>query len=295
MNYSRDIERAIGFIERNIKENLTVENIADHVGYSLYHFCRVFAISQGVTIMEYVRSRKLSLGRVELLKGKKIIDVALEYGFETPSGFSKSFKKNFGYTPTQYLSRMSGYENHRELVNVGGYIMNPIIVKKEAFKVAGYGIKTNIQGTNYTKDVASFWNNYDGENLESKMYDTLNPPKHGEVGLCVPVDEEGNVAYLLGVVVEDFSKVTDEMITVQVPEAEYAVFTTPPVDTTREENQNDFANIIKETWKYIFEEWFKGSGYEYDNDKLDFEFYDERCHFRQDTVMEIYIPVKKVK
>lgn len=295
MNYSRDIERAIGFIERNIKENLTVENIAGHVGYSLYHFCRVFAISQGVTIMEYVRSRKLSLGRVELLKGKKIIDVALEYGFETPSGFSKSFKKAFGYTPTQYLSRMSGYENHRELLNVGGYIMNPIIVKKEAFKVAGYGINTNIQGTNYTKDVASFWNNYDGENLESKMYDTLNPPKHGEVGLCVPVDEEGNVAYLLGVIVEDFSKVTDEMITVQMPEAQYAVFTTPPVDTTRDENQNDFANIIKETWKYIFEEWFKDSGYEYDNDKFDFEFYDERCHFRQDTVMEIYIPVKKVE
>lgn len=295
MNYSKDIERAIEFIENNIKEDITVEKIADYVGYSLYHFCRVFAISQGGTVMEYVRSRKLSLGRAELLKGKKIIDVALEYGFETPSGFSKSFKKTFGYTPTQYLSRMSGYANYKELLNIGGYIMKPIIVKKEAFKVAGYGIKTNIQGTNYTKDVASFWNNYDGENLESKMYEILNPRKHGEVGLCIPVDKEGNVAYLLGVIVEDFSKVTEEMITVEVPEAEYAVFTTSPVDTTKDENQNDFANIIKETWKYIFEEWFKDSGYEYHSDKLDFEFYDERCHFRQDTVMEIYIPVKKIK
>lgn len=33
------------------------------------------------------------------------------------------------------------------------------------------------------------------------------------------------------------------------------------------------------------------SGYAYDDTKLDFEFYDERCHYRQDTVMDIYVPV----
>ncbi|WP_440962379.1 GyrI-like domain-containing protein [Paenibacillus nitricinens] len=43
----------------------------------------------------------------------------------------------------------------------------------------------------------------------------------------------------------------------------------------------------------MFEEWFKDSGYDYDDSKLDFEFYDERCHSRPDTVMEIYVPVKK--
>ncbi len=52
--------------------------------------------------------------------------------------------------------------------------------------------------------------------------------------------------------------------------------------------------MIKETWKYIFEEWFKDSGYIYDEDKLDFEFYDERCHYRTDTIMEIYVPVKRL-
>ena len=50
--------------------------------------------------------------------------------------------------------------------------------------------------------------------------------------------------------------------------------------------------MIKATWKYIFEEWFKESGYSYDESKLDFEFYDERCHGRVDTVMEIYVPIK---
>jgi AraC family transcriptional regulator len=294
VNYSKDIDRCIEFIEDNIKEALTVNEIADHVGYSLNHFCRVFTLCKGISIMEYIRKRKISLAAMELFKGKKIIDIAFEYGFETPSGFSKAFRKAFGYSPTQYVARMDGYFNEETTFRIGGYIMNPVIVKKPAFKVAGYGIKTNIGGTSYTKDIASFWSNYDGENLETKMYEILNPPKHGEVGLCVPADGSGNVSYLLGVIVEDFSKITEEMITVEVPEAEYAVFTTPPVNVTVESEQGKFSEVIKETWKYIFEEWFKDCGYIYDEDKLDFEFYDERCHYRPDTVMEIYVPVRKI-
>ncbi len=69
--------------------------------------------------------------------------------------------------------------------------------------------------------------------------------------------------YLLGVIVVDFSKVEEDMITVEVPEAEYAVFTTTPVDTTKDKEQKEFAEIIAGTWKYIFEDWFKESGYIY--------------------------------
>lgn len=88
--------------------------------------------------------------------------------------------------------------------------MKPVwqTVRKPAFKVAGYGIDTDITGTEYTKDVAAFWETYDGENLESKLYSILEPPRHGEVGICAPGSRNGKVAYLLGVVVEDFSKAT---------------------------------------------------------------------------------------
>lgn len=83
------------------------------------------------------------------------------------------------------------------------------------------------------------------------------------------------------------------MITVEVSEATYAVFTTPPVNTGTEAKNNEFANVIKQTWKYIFEELFKGSGYIFDETKLDFEYYDERCHPTKDTVMDIHVPVLK--
>lgn len=295
LNYREDIETCVEYIEEHIKENITTEEVANQIGYSLYHFSRVFSLCKGISVMEYIRNRRLSLAATQLFQGRKIIDIALDYGFETPSGFAKSFRNAFGYSPTQFIKRMAGYAETKTTLDIGGYIMNPVIVKRPEFKVAGYGIKTNVTGNTYTKDVASFWSNYNGENLESKMYNILNPKKHGEVGLCVPLSEDGNAIYLLGVIVEDFSKVEEDMLTVVVPEAEYAVFTTLPVDTTNDMEQKEFAKIIASTWKYIFEEWFKDSGYVYDESKLDFEYYDERCHHRQDTVMDIYVPVVKVK
>lgn len=296
MNYREDINQSIEYMEEHIKEKLTAIAIADRVGYSLYHFCRVFHICTGQPFMEYVRSRRLSLARMELQKDIKIIDIAIDYGFETSSGFSKAFRKEYGYSPSQYAARMKGSTRVDKLADIGGYLMKPEFITKKAFKVAGYGIKTNIV-SGYTKDIAAYWENYEGENLESKLYKQLNPPKHGEVCMCVPTSEEGDMTYLLGVIVEDFSKITGDMITVEVPEAEYAVFTTPPVDTTEERTYDggDFAETIKLTWKYIFEEWFPNSGYQYDESKLDFEYYDERCHFRPDTVMDIYVPITKTE
>ncbi len=83
MNYSKDIQRCIDFVEEHIHENLTAGKIALEMGYSVYHFCRLFGICHGIPLMEYVRKRKLSLAAVELFEGKKIIDIALDYGFET--------------------------------------------------------------------------------------------------------------------------------------------------------------------------------------------------------------------
>lgn len=301
MNYSTDMKRSIEYIEANIKEKLTPEMIASQVGYSLYHFCRVFQTCMVMTVMEYIRKRRLSLAAVELFKGKRIIDIAVDYGFETQGGFTKAFRKEYGYNPTQYAARMAGVEAYlsgkETTFRFGGDIMKPVILQKPAFKIAGYGIQTNIADGSYTKDIAAFWNNYDTNGWECRLYNQLNPPKHGEVGICVPESKDsGSHTYLLGVIVEDFDKVTPDMITVEVPEATYAVFTTPPVDTTigrdnEKATEDDFPNAITKTWKYIFEEWFQDSGYSYDEGKLDFEFYDERCHFRPDTVMEIYIPI----
>lgn len=275
LNYRTDIKRSIEFIEANIKERLTAEMISQHVGYSLYHFCRVFQICMGVPVMEYVRKRRLSMASTELYKGKRILDIALDYGFETQSGFTKAFRREFGYSPTEYAVKRTEFQEYvsgtKKTFEHGGFNMVPQVITKPSFKIAGFGITTNISDGSFTKDIAAFWNNYDINGWECKLYDQLNPPKHEEVGICVPESRDSDsLIYLLGVIVEDFEKVTPDMITLEVPKATYAVFTTPPVDVTvggknGEANQDDFPIAIRQTWQYIFQEWFKDSGYEYDD------------------------------
>ncbi|MGE8035422.1 AraC family transcriptional regulator [Lysinibacillus sp. NPDC093692] len=295
MNYNDDIKRSITYIEKHIREELTANEIAEHIGYSVFHFCRVFSLYQGTPLMDYVRKKRLIQAREELLLNRKIIDIAFDYGFKTASGFSKAFRKEFGYSPTVYITRNNSLSKSKNMLKIESYNMNPTFTKKSAFKVAGYGIKTNLSN-GYTKDIAAYWDTYTGENLESKMYEQLNPPKHGEVGICVSSSDESNVKYLFGVIVDDYSNITSDMMTIDVPKAEYAVFTTPPVDnvaTAATYNADPLSEVVKATWKYIFEEWFQDSEYVFDEAKVDFEFYDERCHGLENAVMEIYVPIKK--
>lgn len=175
MNYRKDIENCIEYIEEHIRESLTVNQITKEIGYSSYHFCRVFSFLKGMPLMEYVRKRKLSLSTIDLLEGEKIIDVAFKWGFETPSSFARAFRKEFGCSPSQYIKKMKFYYKSENNLILSKFMNDPYIIKKEAFKVAGYGIKTNVADSKYTKDVASFWSNYNGENLESKLYKILSP------------------------------------------------------------------------------------------------------------------------
>lgn len=292
LQYGRMISASLDYIEEHIKEELTAEQIAGFAGYSVYHFCRIFCAIRGLPVMDYVRLRRLSLAGLDLKKGRKVIDVALDWGFETAGGFSKAFRRAFGCSPSAYASGIERPDCLPSAIqNLGGKAMQPIFKTLPPFKVAGYGIKTNM-AKGYTRDLGAYWEIYTGENMENRLYAQLCPPRHGEIGICIPGRNGGDVTYLLGVVVEDFSRVTPDMMTVEVQEATYAVFTTPPVDLSRPCREDPLAKAVQVTWKAIFQDWFPSSGYQYEYDRPEFEFYDERCHGRPDSVAELYIPIK---
>ncbi|MEG0380245.1 MAG: AraC family transcriptional regulator [Kurthia sp.] len=293
LNYHEDIKRSIEYIELHIKEDPKALDIAHNAGYSVFHFSRIFRLYYGTPLMDFVRKKRLIEARKELKSKRKIIDVAMDFGFQTASGFSKAFRKEFGYSPTVYISR-STETNFESILQDGNIMKTPTFIQKSSFKIAGYGIKTT-QFEGNTKDIAAYWDTYTGENLESKMYAKLEPPNHGEVGISV-TSEEGILTYLFGVIVDNYDKVTQEMMTFEVPEAQYAVFTTPPVNnivTAATYDDDPLANSVKSTWQYIFEEWFETTDFVFDESKVDFEFYDERCHGLEDAVMEIYVPIKR--
>lgn len=291
MNYRKDFEKCLEYIEKNITEPLTPVVLSDHLGYSLFHFCRLFQIYKGLSVMEYIRKRRLELSLIDIMNKEKIIDVALKYCFETPSGFTKAFRKEYGTTPKKYAFKMEGYNHKKPLFDVAKYIQQPKIVEISAFKVAGFGFETDIAEDEYTDKLTAYWNAFEEFAYEEIMYEVLNPLKHGEVGISFPCPfNSGKMVYLCGVLVEEGKNIPENMTYYNIQRGLYAVFTTPPVDMRKE--GDSFAQMIKSTWRYIFNEWFENSDYAYDEEKCDFEFYDERCHFLENSVMDIYIPIK---
>ena len=117
----------------------------------------------GLSVMEYVTKRKLQFALYELNNGKMIIDIAMNYGFETHAGFTKAFKLYFGYPPNLY--RIHSPIGAPQMINlsrmktnkIGGVVMQPKIIEKPAFKVIGYEFKNNMKNTLRTRDIPAFW------------------------------------------------------------------------------------------------------------------------------------------
>ena len=101
--------------------------------------------------------------------------------------------------------------------------------------------------------------------------------------------------YLPAVLPTESKRIPPDMLTAEIPKAEYAVFTTPPVDPTRPVSKPDdmLVDAVRDMRKYILEVRLPASAYDFDESKIDFEFYDERCHIRPDATAEIYAPVVK--
>lgn len=115
---SKEMERVLSYIERHLQEPLSVGQIADFAGYSEYYFLRMFKRKMNMTVMEYVGKRRLQKASEDILDGMGILDAAVKYGWQSHSGFTKAFKRVFGFSPS--LLRVMAYE-----INcLGGVSMN---------------------------------------------------------------------------------------------------------------------------------------------------------------------------
>ena len=133
MYWIKEMQNAIAFIEDRLLDELDIEDIAKSANSSLANFQRIFSIITGMTVGEYIRSRRLSLAAQEMIKSeRKALDIALKYGYETAESFTKAFSRFHGATPSDIMRRNANASYFAPLaINIdirGGFNMNRKII-----------------------------------------------------------------------------------------------------------------------------------------------------------------------
>ncbi|MBN2040860.1 MAG: AraC family transcriptional regulator [Spirochaetes bacterium] len=285
MNYIKRVQNAIDYIENNLSETLDLNDIAGVAGCSLFHFHRIFQATSGYTLKEYIRKRRLAEAAQELRSNKRgILDLALDYGYESQEAFTRAFQKETGRTPGEFRKTRSSFRSFTSLdinllKNKGDTNMiEAKIVEKESFLVIGPAIRATSEQEENFKKIPVFWT----ECLKNKVLETIpNTIKNNACyGICL--DPKSNeFTYMIAAQVSTLEEIPDNMIGREIPGGKYAVFTAKGPAT----------QAVQDLTRYIYGEWISGSGYSL-AERPDFELYDERSNYGDDSEVDIYIPVK---
>ncbi|MEK6626643.1 MAG: AraC family transcriptional regulator [Bdellovibrionota bacterium] len=295
MDHLSRIQRAIDYIENHLKDDLTTEAIAKEAYFSMWHFQKVFSSMVGDTLKEYVRKRRLTSALIELgSTNRRIIEIAVDYQFDSQESFTRAFKAVFGLPPGE--CRRQGIKSVHTLNKAritmeyldhlyGGMTMQPKFMTTQEKKVVGLG-------TNFISILSPEKNNHV---LIPQLWDQYIPRAREigkrvgtwDLGLCEAIADKAKKKhpdecfYMACAEVTDFSQVPSGMLKKVIPAGRYAVFT-----------HKGKLDKLEHTMNYIFGSWLPKSGEEL-RDAPDLEIYDQRFVVdSESSELYIYIPVK---
>ena len=91
------------YIEGHLDEPITLHALAKSAGYSPWHCARIFKELTGKAPFEYIRMYRLSKAAMELRDNDiKVVDVAMDFLFDSHEGFTRAFRRQFGMSPNEY-------------------------------------------------------------------------------------------------------------------------------------------------------------------------------------------------
>lgn len=100
--YSSDtqVEQLLKYINRNLSENLSIDQLAERFFLSKYHMMRKFKNETGYTIHNYITSKRLLMARSLISQGMPVMKAAQASGFHDYTTFVRAYKKQFGKAPS---------------------------------------------------------------------------------------------------------------------------------------------------------------------------------------------------
>ncbi|MFZ5643811.1 MAG: helix-turn-helix domain-containing protein [Bacillota bacterium] len=121
MHAWEQIQITVDYIEEHISEEIKIENLAKLASLSQFYYQRLFSRLVKKPVNEYIKLRRLAKASDALLdKSKRILDIALDFGFSSHETFTRAFKDAFGKTPEEYRAnpvRLNNYVKPQLLLN----------------------------------------------------------------------------------------------------------------------------------------------------------------------------------
>ena len=246
------VQRMQDYIEANLDNNIATADLASVSRYSPWYSYRLFVDLLHMTPAVYIRRLRLSKSALRLRDEKvKIIDVALDSGFESVDGYQRAFYKEFGCNPYEYSIRPTPiylfkpygikYANRKESKDMSEVksVFVQVIEKPERKVIIKRG-KEATEYFKYSEEVGC-----DVWGLLCSMKSICGEP----VCLWLPSQHilPGTSEYVQGVEVStDYSgQIPDGFDVVELPKCKYLMFQGEPFE---EEN---FEEAIKEIWAAI--------------------------------------------
>ena len=243
------VAKALWYIESHYERDIALEDIANCAGVSRFHLLRAFGAATGKSIMRYVRGRRLTEAAKHLVDGAEdILSVAIESGYGSHEAFTRAFREQFGVTP-ESLRRQHSLENIQltEPFTMNAISMtdlaSPRFVDSPLLLVAGlhqhFDCETSGGG------IPGLWQRFGAwlGHIPGQVGKTA-------YGVCYNTDESGNLDYLCGVEVEEFSGLPAEFSSLRIPAQHYAVFL-----------HADHVSSIRSSWNAVWNMWLPQSGH----------------------------------
>ncbi len=296
MDWLVKMNSAIDYIEANLEGEIDFNIVAMKACCSSYNFQRMFSFITDTTLAEYIRRRRLTQAALELQNSNvKVIDVAVKYGYDTATSFSRAFKTLHGLSPVEAKRegvKLKAYPKISFQISIKGEReMDYRIETKEAFDVFGIETICSLNGEAGYLTPGQLWQQcHENGEYERLFSNAGDLPNFVSQDLCklhaveyYRKTEDNTFPYMLFAFNSKNSK-TDGYKTVHIPSQTYAIFSSEKFKW-----KDDFFKVLSTLQKRFFSEWLPTAEYER-AEGPNFEIYGGTGEF---GYIELWYPIVK--
>lgn len=289
----QSIQTVLDYIEANLKNKITLDDISNEVHISKYHLNRIFHTISKNRLMRYVRMRKLSSSIKDLLNTDlRVADIALEYGFSYEQSYIRAFEQLFGFSPLRYRLQKPSVEikdrmdlNYITKVDRGILACDPSIVLIPEFYIAGVRTKVSISDDR-NLNIGNKIGNEFYKNCRPYIKNAVN--SHVYIGLVEYTGIQlGYTHYTPSLQISKPFDTTENIHCIKVPTNKYVVFKYIGLHSADETN----ITLLKQSLNKAVSEWFFKSVY-LPKEIYHIERIDETVSQEHYCEVEVYYPIK---